>query len=247
MWDLNTGTAVGGVPHCGGDSYCLALHPNGDRFASLDGEGNLQTWSLPGCERLGDPMSGGAIDSVFSPDGASLLLRRSKEAVVLDAAKRQVRAKLAVASSFIWSRSTFFSDSRRALLGSPEGVLLWDTVSGEVLARYLSVNVAAVAVSPDGKRGFFGCDDQTVRVWDLEAAREVMSFSPHSGGVLSLAISKDGRTLLVGGWGGARDVTVHRALDWSKSPEQLRQEKLTRWRARLQADLGPTSKPTGSE
>jgi hypothetical protein len=58
-----------------------------------------------------------------------------------------------------------------------------------------------------------------------------MSFSPYSDAVMSLAISGDGRTLVAGGCGTARSVTVYRALDWRQSPDQLRQEKRDRWRA----------------
>jgi len=247
VWDLRSGKVVATFPNVGGShSLCLAVHPEGNCFVNVvevEGKGGLQIKSLPDCKPMGDAIPGGALDAVFSPDGSVLLMRRSGEAVAWDLAGRKVRATLKTPMSYIWSRSVFLSDSRRALLGTPKGALMWDTVTGEVLDRYLDVDVTAVVVTGDDKRAFFGSTDQSVRVWDLEAKREMMSFSPHSGGILSLAISKDARTLLVGGWGGARDVTVHRALDWRKSVDQLQREKLVKWRTMSRAPRNSTSRP----
>ena len=57
----------------------------------------------------------------------------------------QIKPKVLFTANGYWSRSAFLPDGRRALLGSPDGVVLWDTATGEVLHRYLSLTVAAVA------------------------------------------------------------------------------------------------------
>lgn len=57
--------------------------------------------------------------------------------------------------------------------------------------------VHAVAASPHGRRALSGAKDRRLRLWDLEAGREV-SREPTSGAVLLLAVRPDGRRMAAG-------------------------------------------------
>lgn len=86
--------------------------------------------------------------------------------------------------------------------GAKEGertVRLWDVNSGKELRRFEHKDIInAVVISPDGKRGY-SASDNLIRVFDLDKEKESGQLAGHTGPVLSLAISTDGKRLLSGG------------------------------------------------
>jgi WD40 repeat protein len=56
------------------------------------------------------------------------------------------------------------------------------------------IPVRAVAVSPDGKLGLSGGDDQLLRVWDLSRQCEIMSLKGHARPIHGVAFSSDGKS-----------------------------------------------------
>jgi WD40 repeat protein len=79
-------------------------------------------------------------------------------------------------------------------------VRLWDVASRcERATLTQPVHVWSVAFSPDGKLLAVGCSDGIVRLWDIDAGREVDRFVGHEEPVPSVVFSPDGRTLASGG------------------------------------------------
>lgn len=56
----------------------------------------------------------------------------------------------------------------------------------------------SMAFSTDGKRALFASADKTVRLWDVDAGRELRRFVGHTASVWSVAFAPDGRTALSG-------------------------------------------------
>lgn len=88
--------------------------------------------------------------------------------------------------------------------------------------------VSCIAISPDGQRIVSGSIDQTVRIWESDTGRELVSFEAQHGPVLGVAISPNGRWIASVGGGakmlrlseiesGAELVSVHEIEDgaWS--------------------------------
>jgi WD40 repeat protein len=113
------------------------------------------------------------------------------------------------------------ADSKRLLSGGMDGtVRLWDLTTGEqieLVAEHGDIlAVWGAALSPDGKRALFAlgmgqrngewvsCDDNDIRVWDLEKHRLIRLLRGHTDDVRNLAFTADGRHAL----SGARDRTI---------------------------------------
>jgi WD40 repeat protein/tRNA A-37 threonylcarbamoyl transferase component Bud32 len=253
VWDLATGKIVG-TARDRAHARTIVVHPDNDRFAVGCGKSGVRIWSLPGCEKLATikPEGRGMNCFDYSPDGRVLLARSGDSIVAWDLEKGKERASLPLESPSTPAGSqasgAFFPDSRRALLSTKTGALVWDSVTGKVLDRYEAGKGApSLAISPDEKRVFLGCWDKSVRVWDVGRGREVMSFTSHSGGIVSLGMSKDGRVLATGGCGGARDVRVYRALNWRKSSGELQEEKVELWRAEFKRIATANAAPVPPE
>jgi WD40 repeat protein len=65
-----------------------------------------------------------------------------------------------------------------------------------------TAGVSSLALTADGNRLFSGSFDGTVKVWDLEVGKAVLTLPGHAGGY-GLALSVDGKTLFAGDGGGA--------------------------------------------
>jgi WD40 repeat protein len=59
-----------------------------------------------------------------------------------------------------------------------------------------SMGIAALAVTPDGRRLITASEDGTARVWDMNSRRQLRVLSGHTNYVWGLAISRDGRTVV---------------------------------------------------
>jgi WD40 repeat protein len=73
-------------------------------------------------------------------------------------------------------------------------------IAGEVLClKGHSGPVAAVTLSPDGRRVLSGSMDGTLQVWDAETGNELQTVKWHTGGVQCVAFSPNGEFLASGG------------------------------------------------
>ena len=82
----------------------------------------------------------------------------------------------------------------------------------------------AVAFSPDGRAVVTGCDDRTVRVWDVDTAKPIGPVLRHGAGVRMVAFSDDGSQVLTG----TTDGKV-RFWDATISPLEDGPERITLW------------------
>ena len=59
---------------------------------------------------------------------------------------------------------------------------------------------SSVALTPDGRKGISGSDDNTVRVWDLESGECLKVLEGHTDFVKSVALTPDGRKAISGSY-----------------------------------------------
>ncbi len=94
----------------------------------------------------------------------------------------------------------FSADSKTLASGSGNEIRLWKVNTGNPISSLDAVkNVAALALSPDGKTLASGTMDGQVQVWNLAPTPQIQStFTGHRGSVYVLMFSPDGKTLASG-------------------------------------------------
>jgi RNA polymerase sigma factor (sigma-70 family) len=166
-----------------GSVTAIALSPDGKTLASAGIRTGLKLWDAQARRELTtlqDPTDGHGLPTAvaFSPDGRTLASGASRV-------------------------STKTGKVAKVLLGA---VKLWDVKTGaeKTTLRVPSVEVSAVAFSPDGKTlaaggGVGGVKEHgEVKVWDLATLEERTFFRGDTGRVTSVAFSPDGKTLAAG-------------------------------------------------
>jgi WD40 repeat protein len=96
-------------------------------------------------------------------------------------------------------------------------IKVYDAKSGKELNKTLhghAEQIECLALDKDGKTLYSGSKDQTVKVWDLDAGKDVSTIKAHTADVMAIALSKDGTKLATAGADGTVKV-------WDKSGKEL--------------------------
>jgi WD40 repeat protein/serine/threonine protein kinase len=172
LWDARTLSVVRMLEGPPAQVHAVAFSLDNQRLAAGFGDGQVFIWDIQGEH---SPLKLPARDShqvmsvAFSPDG-KLLATGARD------------------------RTSQHSDNLR----------LWDASTGEPVSTLggqspnlgHTAAVISVAFSPDGQRLASGSTDQTARLWDVAARREVSPLrARHADDVRSVAFSNDGKRL----------------------------------------------------
>jgi WD40 repeat protein len=164
----------------------LAYNPDGSRLATIAADG-IRVWDVQrGAESLAwRNTSGSAASIAFSPNGETIATAARNGIVSL------------------WgARSARRFEPDRILPEDPEPVRAnpADMVDSSVFRFKAHPKPAtSLAVSPDGKRALSCGMDNTARLWDISAGKELCRLVGHTKNVWAVAFSPDGRRGLSGG------------------------------------------------
>jgi WD40 repeat protein len=147
--------------------------------------------------------TGPVISVAYSPDGKTLASGSWDNTIKLwDVATG--KARTAVTERFVDFPLAFSPDSKTLAYVVPLDVEDWATIKLLEVATgkqqfafkkgHRGVMVTSLAFSPDGKTLASGCQDKTIKLWDLAMGNEQAALE-HAHGVSSLAFSPDGKTL----------------------------------------------------
>ncbi len=136
--------------------------------------------------------------AAFSPDSRVLALACQRGLGLWDAATGKELRRLKEG----WGADgvAFSVDGKTLVSHSHTGELVqfWTSTGKELRTFRIGVWVRCAALSPDGKALVVGCEDGTVRFWDVAAGKERLKRKGHKDPVASVAFSPDGATLASG-------------------------------------------------
>jgi WD40 repeat protein len=219
LWDVATGTELSRFAGHSNRVTSVAFSPDGQTVlvgGNLGQATNMVVqWDLAAGAELRRFVGhkGGVISVTFSPDGETVLTGgNDKTARLWDATTgAQLRRIEGHASQL--SSAAFSPDGQTVLTGSWDYTSrLWDVATGAELRRFSGRSYGVF--SPDGRTVLTSSRDKTdplngvktVRLWDVATGAELRQFALDKHGAMSLAISPDGKTMIMGSnpWNTAR-------------------------------------------
>jgi WD40 repeat protein len=195
-------------------------HRNVLTVSSLDEKTTVQLWDEKSGKELGRiTPAGGLLYGLDSADGSTIVTANWIEAggqgnkLPNGAAKIQLWNVLTgkELGQFLLqgvgatsAHSVLSPDGKKLFSGDAYGPGVWDVESGKLLLK-LGTNdgvVSAAAFSADGRKVAWGTYNGDVRLWDLDAGKEIQHFAStgvmdYIGMAKSITISSDGRSVLV--------------------------------------------------
>jgi WD40 repeat protein/serine/threonine protein kinase len=205
VWDWRSDKQRATLPGSEGRFRALAMSPDGKRLATSDKDGHITLWDAPSGRRLDRwAAATGPIHSLaFSPDGKALAYTSSNQVIVIDPESRQQISTFLGSGNALYSL-TFSPDNGRLAAAAQDQVMVWERASGQVLFSFAADTFdertyhldPLVAFSSDGKLA--AADKNRISIRDGRTGRELLSLPGHSGRVVCLAFSPDGRRLATG-------------------------------------------------
>ncbi|BAU13376.1 WD-40 repeat-containing protein [Leptolyngbya sp. NIES-3755] len=200
----------------------IAFHPDDQRLATGDKDGNLRIWQVPDGELLfREKHSGGWLRSVcFSPDGKLLASAGDGRTIRLWSLETGRCLQVLRGHSDAIRSIAFSHDSRRLVSGGEDKVIyLWDVESRkpiDTLEGHLK-QIRAVAFSPDDRMIASASDDRQIRLWNSSTGESIKTLAGHEDRVFAIAFSPDRQHLAsAGGDGTVRiwnlDQGTHRTI-----------------------------------
>ena len=203
LWDVATGREIQTFRGHTGEIQDVVFSPD-DRILATgsNGDQTVKLWDVASGREIStlSGFDGGTGNSVaFSPDGRLLGIARRQNVVLLDVNTQQETITLENPAQVL--AIAFSRDGKSLAAGLKDGqVKLWDLPNRQevlTLAGHVGM-IGRLTFFPDGKRLASGGPDGTVKIWNVITGQELVSFR-HSGMVIGLAVSSDGRILAYGG------------------------------------------------
>jgi WD40 repeat protein len=193
----------------GREVNCVAFTPDGKRAVSASADATLRVWDLAtGDQVLSMETAPDCFACAVSPDGKLVVSGGLKQpTLVWDLAKGDLIRELDEPATSSIRALAFLPSGRHILIGGDDGMVkLYDVTTGKFVRRFNGHGhrIWGLTVSDDGKLAVSGCgalgdgpdrDENTLRVWDVAAGKELAQCKGHRLVVRGVAFSPDGKKL----------------------------------------------------
>jgi WD40 repeat protein len=202
LWDLQTGQLLSTLAGHEDGVSAVAVTPDGRHAISASGDRTLKLWDLTASQVI-HPTTGHEAEvsaMAVTDDGRHALSASHDHTLRLwDLATGQHLSSFTDHDDRV-SAVAIVAGGRHVLSASHDRTLrLWDLATGQPLRTFTGHEgaVSAAAVTPDGRYALSASHDRTLRLWDISEgacrATALLESSP-----LAIALSSDGRTVVVG-------------------------------------------------
>jgi WD40 repeat protein len=227
LWNVETGEEIRSFAGHPATVWDVIFSPDGKKALSGCGDGIARLWDLESGKELlaletHTQMGGVAWTAAFTPNGKQAVTGGGNLLSGNDPAEGSLRLWDLTTGKEIRQfkghtkdiRCVAISpDGKRLLSGSFDGTMrLWDIETAKELKRFAGPGnfVESVRFTPAGTKAICSYGPRVVeaiydedprcslRLWDLASGKELHQFKGHTGPVLSLAISGNGRFLVSG-------------------------------------------------
>jgi WD40 repeat protein/serine/threonine protein kinase len=182
--------------------YRVAWNPSGTRVAAGSMDGVVRIWDWPsGKEVVGLQAESAEVRGLaWAPDGA----RIASSCGGLQIWDAQTGALLASNSSVIGGGLAWSPDGQQLAAGRWRLLSVVDATTGKEQVRFAAhrETIRHLAWSPDGKLLASASDDNTVKIWDPSAAKEIRTLVGYGTKVYCVDWNPDGTRLATADWAG---------------------------------------------
>jgi WD40 repeat protein len=178
----------------------LAFSPNGNILASCLRNGFIRIWEIKNDSIIANINTDDftTFKVLFSPDGTRLISGGAKYLSVWSTTDFKL---LKILDTLYDHRSiSITSDNKFVITLSNSGIGKWDINSGERIFAYRRNNsTSSISLCENESLILSGSSDGYLSFFSLSDGKIIDSISAHSGGVYSICLSHDGKTIATGG------------------------------------------------
>jgi WD40 repeat protein len=195
LWSAATGRLLATLSGHGDEVRGATFSPDGTRIVTSSLDGTARLWSADSGAHLVTFVghTGPVVEAAFRPDGARVVTASGDgTARIWDAATGQLLSTLSGHGAEVRS-ATFSPDGTYILTSSLDGTARLWSASGKISTALPGM---VVEFSPDGARAITAGEDGLARLWDAATGRPLVTFSGHTGPVLSVNFSPGGTRVI---------------------------------------------------